>query len=88
MPVLATSFALAAANDQKGQEKPRHDPEDRLHCCLVHRSSPFVSLLAPARSPLLQKFTLPLLHSRGSEIVAEPRALASGNDTPIYATYY
>jgi hypothetical protein len=28
---LATRFALAAANDEQGQQQPRSNPQSRLH---------------------------------------------------------
>jgi hypothetical protein len=36
---LRRSFALAAANDQKGEKEPRENPKYRLHHCSVHRFS-------------------------------------------------
>jgi hypothetical protein len=52
--LAACSFSFAAANDLKREEQPRHDPENRLYDCWVHRfvllpSSVFVLCLFAQR---------------------------------------
>jgi hypothetical protein len=45
-PLLAAGgFALAAADDQKGQKKTRNYPKNRLQCCSVHNSFSLIGVV-------------------------------------------